>query len=47
MQTMAGPKQFTIRGVMKGSGLAAAFGGNLAIMDIYSAQMVLGRGERL
>ncbi|HSW52837.1 MAG TPA: FtsX-like permease family protein, partial [Sulfuricaulis sp.] len=46
MQTMAGPKQFTIRGVMKGEGLAAAFGGNLAIMDIYSAQMVLGRGER-
>lgn len=46
MQTMAGPKQFTIRGVMKGEGLASAFGGNLAIMDIYSAQMVLGRGER-
>jgi putative ABC transport system permease protein len=46
MQTMAGPKQFTIRGVMKGEGLASAFGGNLAIMDIYSAQMVLGRGQR-
>lgn len=46
MQTMAGPKEFTIRGVMRGDGLASAFGGNLAIMDIYSAQMVLGRGER-
>ena len=46
MQTMAGPRQFTIRGVMKGDGLASAFGGNLAIMDIYSAQMVLGRGMR-
>lgn len=46
MQTMAGPKEFTIRGVMKGDGLASAFGGNLAIMDIYSAQRVLGRGMR-
>ena len=31
MQTMAGPRQFTIRGVMSAGGLAAAFGGSLAI----------------
>ena len=46
MQTMAGPKQFTIRGVMKSGGLASAFGGNLAVMDIYAAQMVFGRGRQ-
>lgn len=45
MRTMEGPKQFTIRGVMKGDGLASAYGGNLAIMDIYAAQLVFGRGR--
>jgi putative ABC transport system permease protein len=45
METMAGRKQFTIRGVMKSGGLASAFGGSLAIMDIYAAQMVFGRGR--
>lgn len=46
MKTMQGEKRFVIRGVMKGSGLASAFGGNLAIMDVYSAQMVFGRGRK-
>ncbi len=31
---------------MKPGGLASAFGGNLAIMDIYAAQKVFGRGRR-
>ncbi|GIU80270.1 MAG: permease [Bryobacteraceae bacterium] len=46
MQTMAGPREFTIRGVMASRGLASAFGGSLAVMDIYAAQMVFGRGRR-
>jgi len=46
MQTMAGPRQFTIRGVMSSGGLASAFGGSLAVMDIYAAQVVFGRGRR-
>lgn len=46
MKTMAGDRQFTIRGIMKSGGLASAFGGNLAIMDVYSAQKVFGRGRR-
>ncbi len=45
MQTMEGEKQFTIRGIMKSGGLAGAFGGNLAVMDIYAAQKVFGRGR--
>jgi putative ABC transport system permease protein len=46
MDTMDGPKQFTIRGLLKPGGMSAAFGGNLAIMDIYAAQKVFGRGRR-
>ena len=46
MSTMEGLKLFTVRGIMKSSGLASAFGGNLAIMDIYAAQKVFGRGRR-
>jgi putative ABC transport system permease protein len=43
--TVEGPKQFTVRGVMKSSGLTSAFGGNLAVMDIYAAQHMFGRGR--
>jgi len=45
LETMIGPRQFTVRGIMKPTGLAGAFGGNLAIMDIYAAQMIFGRGR--
>jgi putative ABC transport system permease protein len=43
--TVEGEKLFTVRGVMKSSGLTSAFGGNLAIMDIYAAQKMFGRGR--
>jgi putative ABC transport system permease protein len=45
MRTMDGDKRFTVRGIMKAGGLAGAFGGNLAVMDVYSAQKVFGRGR--
>jgi putative ABC transport system permease protein len=41
-----GEKQFTVRGIMSSAGMTRAFGGNLAVMDIYAAQQVLGRGRR-
>jgi putative ABC transport system permease protein len=44
--TVEGEKAFTVRGVMKASGLTSAFGGNLAIMDIYAAQKMFGRGRK-
>ncbi len=47
MDTMAGPKQFVVRGIMKSTGMASAFGGNLAIMDVYAAQAVFGRGRTI
>src|SRR5262249_11221203 len=43
---MEGERFFTVRGIMKSGGMASAFGGNLAIMDIYAAQKVFGRGRR-
>jgi putative ABC transport system permease protein len=43
--TVEGPRAFTVRGIMKASGLTSAFGGNLAIMDIYAAQKMFGRGR--
>jgi putative ABC transport system permease protein len=44
--TVEGQKPFTVRGVMKSSGLTSAFGGNIAIMDIYAAQKMFGRGRK-
>jgi putative ABC transport system permease protein len=46
MRTMDGDRVFTVRGIMKPGGLASAFGGNLAVMDIYAAQKVFGRGRK-
>jgi putative ABC transport system permease protein len=43
--TAEGTKTFTVRGIVKTSGLASAFGGNIAIMDIYAAQKMFGRGR--
>jgi putative ABC transport system permease protein len=45
LQTATGDKAFTVRGVMTPSGLATAFGGSLAIMDVYAAQLMFGRGR--
>jgi putative ABC transport system permease protein len=46
LDTAQGPRPFTVRGVLKAGGMAAAFGGDLAIMDIYAAQQVFGGGRR-
>jgi putative ABC transport system permease protein len=46
LAAMDGPRTFTVRGIMKSSGLTSAFGGNLAIMDIYAAQKVFGRNRK-
>ncbi len=45
LRTALGERSFTVRGIMRGSGLASAFGGNLAVMDIYAAQAMFGRGR--
>jgi putative ABC transport system permease protein len=45
LATAEGERDFTVRGIMKASGLATAFGGNIAIMDVYAAQRMFGRGR--
>lgn len=46
LSTVDGEKAFTIRGVMRSTGMTKAFGGSLAVMDIYAAQLIFGRGRR-
>ncbi|MGE3844372.1 MAG: FtsX-like permease family protein [Vicinamibacterales bacterium] len=45
LETTEGTKPFTVRGVLRTGGLTSAFGGNLAVMDVYAAQFVFGRGR--
>ena len=39
-----GKMDFVVEGVFKPTGLGAVFGGNIAVMDVYSAQVVFDRG---
>ena len=45
LETGHGWKSFTVRGLIKPEGPATAFGGNLALMDLYAAQYVFARGR--
>ncbi len=40
-----GRKDFTVQGLFKPVGVGAVFGGNIAVMDVYSAQVVFSRGH--
>jgi len=46
LETGHGLKPFTIRGLMEAKGPATAFGGNIALMDLYAAQYAFSRGRR-
>jgi putative ABC transport system permease protein len=46
LETVDGRKDFVVRGLLSAGGLSSAFGGNIAIMDIYAAQHVFGRGRK-
>lgn len=46
LETTSGVKEFVVRGVLKSGGLNSAMGGNLAIMDVYAAQHIFGRGRK-
>jgi putative ABC transport system permease protein len=43
--TATGRQAFTVRGVFKPTGVGAVFGGNVAVMDVYAAQVVFNRGR--
>ena len=41
-----GMKTVIVRGLLDTKGFAEAFGGNIAVMDVYAAQDLFGRGRR-
>ena len=41
-----GKKDFTVQGTFKPVGMGQVFGGNIAVMDVYSAQVVFHRGRK-
>lgn len=43
--TSHGKQSFAVAGIFKPTGIGEVFGGNIAVMDIYSAQVVFGRGH--
>jgi len=43
--TAHGKMDFTVQGIFKPTGVGEVFGGNIAVMDVYSAQTVFGRGH--
>jgi len=45
LETGHGFKPFTVRGLIEPEGPATAFGGNIALMDLYAAQYVFARGR--
>jgi len=43
LRTPAGIRSFTVRGILPPGGVGRAYGGNLLLMDVVGAQVVLGR----
>jgi putative ABC transport system permease protein len=43
--TSLGKKELTVRGLFKPSGVGEVFGGQVAVMNIYAAQNLFGRGD--
>jgi putative ABC transport system permease protein len=47
VQTVQGLKNFTVRGLLEPDGPAKALGGDIAIMDIFAAQLAFGMETRI
>jgi len=47
LRTQERVQEFTVRGFFKATGVADVFDGNVAVMDIYSAQDAFGKGNRI
>jgi putative ABC transport system permease protein len=43
--TAEGKKNFVVQGFFQPQGVGSVFGGNIAVMDVYSAQVVFARGH--
>jgi len=44
LQVASGPVELVVRGILKESGPAKAYGGMFALMDIFAAQIAFGKG---
>lgn len=47
VETVQGTRTFRVRGILNPEGPAKVMGGNLALMDIYAAQMAFGKEGRI
>ena len=47
VDTQKGPVELTVRGIFNESGISAVFDGNVAVMDISSAQELFGLGNKI
>ena len=47
VETVLGTSTFRVRGILNPEGPAKVMGGNLAVMDIYAAQMAFGKEGRI
>jgi putative ABC transport system permease protein len=47
LQTQNGRNDFTIRGIFKSEGAGDVFDGNVAVMDIFAAREMFGKGGRI
>jgi putative ABC transport system permease protein len=47
LRTPLGVRPFTVRGVLPPGGVGRAYGGNLILLDVVGAQVVLERGRRI
>lgn len=45
LYTAHGRTEFTVQGIFQPTGIGAVFGGNVAVMDVYSAQVAFDRGR--
>src|SRR5581483_8385327 len=45
LTTAVGERTFTVRGLLRPAGPAKAYGGRLAVMDLYAAERVFGIGD--
>ncbi len=47
VRTASGLVDLTVRGIFSATGIGEVYDGNVAVMDIYSAQQVFGRGKKI
>ncbi len=47
LYTAQGKKDFVVRGIFKPAGIGEVFDGQIAVMDVFNAQFIFGRGRNI